>query len=670
MGLPVRSTRIWVYVISGTLAGVAGVVYTSRLGSAQNITGIGWELDAIAAVVIGGTLLTGGSGFLLGSVIGALVLGPHERPDHPRRWHPARDDDDHHRRDPLRVRPPPARDQGTAAMSADDRYVVGVDFGTLSGRAVVVRVSDGAELGTAVHDYEHGVMDRALRRDRVPRCRPTGRCRYPTTTARCSGTRCPRRWQRRASTRTASSASRPTSPPRRRCPVPPTARRCARVDDFHDRPHAYVKLWKHHAAQAQADRINALAAERDEPWLPRYGGFISSEWEYAKALQLLDEDPEIYDRMDHWVEAADWIVWQLCGAYVRNACTAGYKGILQDGSYPSEEFEAALNPRFDGFAATKLDHPIGQLGDRAGGLTAEAARWTGLPEGIAVAVGNVDAHVTAPAAQAVEPGQMLAIMGTSTCHVMNHDRLVEVPGMCGVVDGGIVAGSSATRPASRASATSSPGTSTTRCPAATSRRPHAAGESVHQHLTDLAFAEPAGAHGLVALDWLNGNRSVLVDTSLSGLVRRPDPRHPGRAGVPRAARGHRVRHPHDRRDVRAVGRARARVRRRRRPAQEPAAHADVLRRAAHADLDDRLGAGSGTRLGDPRRRRRRRVPRRAKPRARRWVASSVARTTPTRRGADVYDRLYAEYALLHDYFGRGANDVMKRLKAMRREVVA
>ncbi len=176
------------------------------------------------------------------------------------------------------------------------------------------------------------------------------------------------------------------------------------LPEFRDRPHAYVKLWKHHAAQPQADRINAVAAERGEPWLPRYGGFISSEWEYAKALQLLEEDPEIYERMDHWVEAADWIVWQLCGEYVRNACTAGYKGIWQDGAYPSPDFEEALNPDFAGFAKSKLDHRIGALGDRAGGLTAQAAAWTGLPAGIAVAVGNVDAHVTAPAARAIEAG--------------------------------------------------------------------------------------------------------------------------------------------------------------------------------------------------------------------------------------------------------------------------
>lgn len=75
MGLSVHRTKMFVYVVSGSLAGIASVVYTSRLGIGQNITGIGWELDAIAATVIGGTLLTGGAGFVLGSVVGALVLG-------------------------------------------------------------------------------------------------------------------------------------------------------------------------------------------------------------------------------------------------------------------------------------------------------------------------------------------------------------------------------------------------------------------------------------------------------------------------------------------------------------------------------------------------------------------------------------------------------------------
>ncbi len=117
------------------------------------------------------------------------------------------------------------------------------------------------------------------------------------------------------------------------------------------------------------------------------------------------------------------------------------QGHLQDGDYPTADFLGELAPGFEGFVDGQARHRIGQLGERAGRLTAEAAAWTGLPEGIAVAVGNVDAHVTAPAAQATGPGQMVAIMGTSTCHVMSADVLAEVPGMCGVVDGGIVAGS-------------------------------------------------------------------------------------------------------------------------------------------------------------------------------------------------------------------------------------
>jgi L-ribulokinase len=243
------------------------------------------------------------------------------------------------------------------------------------------------------------------------------------------------------------------------------------LPEFRERPHAYVKLWRHHAAQPHADRINALAEERREPWLARYGGMISSEWEFAKGLQLLEEDPEIYARMARWVEAADWIVWQLTGTYVRNACTAGYKGILQDGSYPSRDFLAALNPDFADFVETKLDQPIGQLGTAAGTLSEQAAEWTGLPAGIPVAVGNVDAHVTAAAGNALAPGQMVAIMGTSTCHVMNGAELHEVPGMCGVVEGGIVRGSGDTRRGRAASATSSATSSRRRSPRRTPSAP-------------------------------------------------------------------------------------------------------------------------------------------------------------------------------------------------------
>ncbi|MER6285231.1 ribulokinase, partial [Streptomyces sviceus] len=372
----------------------------------------------------------------------------------------------------------------------EEPCVVGVDFGTLSGRAVVVRVRDGEELASAEHVYPHAVLDRELP----------------------DGTRLPPDWALQVPSdyidvlRTAvpEALARASVAPEQvigigtdftACTVLPVladGTPLCELPEYTARPHAYVKLWRHHAAQGQADRINALAAETKEPWLQRYGGKISSEWEFAKALQVLEEDSEIYDHMERWVEAADWIVWRLCGTYVRNACTAGYKGQYQDGVYPSATHLGALHPDFAGFVTDKLDQPIGQLGEPAGTLTAEAAAWTGLPEGITVCVGNVDAHVTAPAAAAVEPGQMVAIMGTSTCHVMSSDQLGTVPGMCGVVDGGILPGLWGYEAGQSGVGDIFAWFVRTGFPAEYAEKAAAAGQTAHEYLTALAAGQKVG----------------------------------------------------------------------------------------------------------------------------------------------------------------------------------
>jgi len=397
------------------------------------------------------------------------------------------------------------------------KYTIGVDFGTLSGRAVVVRVDDGAELASAVHDYEHGVLTQSL---------PDGNLRLPVEWA----LQVPEDYRQVLKTAVPEAIRLAGIDPAdvigigtdftacTMIPVHADGTPLCETAAFAGRPHAYAKLWKHHSAQPQADRINALAADRKEPWLKRYGGLISSEWEFAKALQILDEDPEVYHAIDRWVEAADWIVWQLCGTYVRNACSAGYKGILQDGHYPTRDFLSALDPDFADFVDTKLRHQIGALGDAAGNLTEQAAAWTGLPVGLPVAVGNVDAHVTAAAADSLEPGQLLAIMGTSTCHVMNSDVLQEVPGMCGVVDGGIVTGYWGYE-AGQSGVGDIFGWFIDNCvPPAVHEQALARNISVHQLLTEQAAAQAIGQHGLVALDWHSGNRSVLVDHQLSGAI--------------------------------------------------------------------------------------------------------------------------------------------------------
>jgi L-ribulokinase len=398
-----------------------------------------------------------------------------------------------------------------------DKYVIGVDYGTLSGRSLLVRVSDGYEMASAVHEYSNAVLEDILPKTgkKLP---PDWALQVPSDYVDVLKKTVPAVLK--------SSGINPSdvigiSTDFTACTVLPVTvdgTPLCELAQFEENPHAYIKLWKHHSAQPHADRINQLAHSRDEKWISRYGGKISSEWEFAKALQVLEDSPEVYKEMRYWIEAADWIVWQLCGKYVRNICTAGYKGIYQDGEYPSSDYLAALNPEFKNFVKDKLEHTLGELGEKAGTLSKEAAGWTGLPEGIAVAVGNVDAHVTAAAANAVKPGQMVAIMGTSTCHVMVSDVLTEVPGMCGVVPGGIVAGKLGYEAGQSGVGDIFGWFANNFASGDYQARAKSSGVDIHTYLSNLSASQPVGAHGLVALDWQSGNRSTLVDHQLSGLI--------------------------------------------------------------------------------------------------------------------------------------------------------
>ena len=180
-------------------------------------------------------------------------------------------------------------------MSAQSpaRYVVGVDFGTLTARAVVVRVADGAEVGTAVHAYRHGVIDRQLPVSGEP-LPPDWALQDPqdyveSMAAAVRGAIEDAGIDRAQVIGIGTDFTACTMVPTLADGTP-----LSQLGEFKDRPHAYVKLWKHHAAQPEADRINELAARRAEPWLARYGGLISSEWEYAKGLELLAGDPDVY----------------------------------------------------------------------------------------------------------------------------------------------------------------------------------------------------------------------------------------------------------------------------------------------------------------------------------------------------------------------------------------
>ena len=546
------------------------------------------------------------------------------------------------------------------------QYTIGIDYGTLSGRAVVVRVADGAELGSASFDYPHGVIESNLPNSQT-RLPPEWALQHPQDYLEVLKQAVPAALKASGVDKNEVIGIGIDFTSCTILPVKTDGTPLCFLPEFASHPHAYVKLWKHHAAQPQANRINAIALERNEPWLKRYGGKISSEWMFAKALQILEEAPEIYAAADKMLEAADWLVWQLSGIETRNTCTAGYKAIYQNG-YPSADYLAALNPDFADFPS-KLGSSLAPLGARAGGLIPEVAAFMGLPAGIAVAVANVDAHVTTAAAKALQAGQMTLIMGTSTCHIMNGTTLEEVPGMCGVVDGGVSPGLFGYEAGQSGVGDIFGWFVKNAVPQSYHQQAQTENSSVHTVLEAIAAKQQPGEHGLVALDWWNGNRSTLVDTELSGLMlgmtlatRAPDMY---RALLESTAYGTRA-------IIEAFEQAGV-------PVTELVMAGGLTKNKLlmqiYADVTGRdlslATSSQGPALGSAIHAA---VAAGAYPNIYEAAAQMgkvhKAAYKPKPANTKIYDALYQEYKTLYDTFGRGANDAMKRLKKIRNTALA
>jgi L-ribulokinase len=533
------------------------------------------------------------------------------------------------------------------------RYTVGVDFGTESGRAVLIDCADGTELAAAVHVYASGVID-----ERLPV--PDGDVVLDPDWALQDPADYIRTFRETIPALLSDSGVDPAQVAGvgidfTACTMLPTladGTPLCELPELRREPHAWVKLWKHHAAQPEADRINEVAAQRGEQWLERYGGKISSEWFFAKALQILREAPAVYARAERLIEAADWVVWQLAGTETRSSCTAGYKAMWSkaDG-FPSDEYFAALDPAFAHVVDEKMSREIVSLGSRAGGLTEEAAAWTGLRAGTPVAVANVDAHVSAPAVRVTEAGTLVMIMGTSICHILLGARPAVVEGMCGMVEDGVVPGLYGFEAGQSAVG------DIFAWFAELVKTPHAELEQ------EAAKLQP-GQSGLLALDWWNGNRSVLVDADLRGLLvgmtLATKPAEIYRALIEATAFGTRV-------IVDAFESAEVAVdsivacgglpERNKLLMQ---IYADVLGReigvgastqapALGAAMFAAVAAGEHRSIADA---------------ASHMTRPSTEMFAPARDAQAVYEQLYAEYVRLHDLFGRGGDEVMRNIKRL------
>ena len=397
------------------------------------------------------------------------------------------------------------------------KYTIGIDFGTQSGRSVLVEVDTGREVAASVKMYPHGVMDEYLP-DGKTKLEPDWALQHPRDYLDVLVETIPAVLK---DTGVSADDVIGVGIDFTACTMIPIDRDGTPLcfyEQYKSNPHAYAKLWKHHAAQDEANRLNRIAVERDEEFLPRFGGKISSEWLFPKIWQTLNEAPDIYQRTAKFIEAADWIVLQLTGQEKRNSCAAGYKALWHKRKgYPSSDFFKALDPRLENVVNEKLSRDIYPIGAKAGEITEKAARLTGLAPGTAVAVGNVDAHVAVPAVGITDEGKMLMIIGTS-CHMLLGKEEKAVPGICGVVEDGIIPGYFGYEAGQSCVGDHFEWFVNNCVPVEYKQEAKDKGISLYKLLADKAGKLAVGESGLVALDWWNGNRSVLVDVDLTGVI--------------------------------------------------------------------------------------------------------------------------------------------------------
>ena len=554
------------------------------------------------------------------------------------------------------------------------RYSIGVDFGTESGRAVLVDVSDGQEIATAVYPYPHGVIDEKLP---IPGqdilLEPDWALQDPQDYIRTFQSTIPQVLRQSGVQAEEVIGVGIDFTACTMLPVRGDGTPLCDLPDFRKHPHAWVKLWKHHAAQPEADKINDTARKMSQPWLDRYGGKISSEWFFSKVLQILVEAPEVYAAADRLLEAADWVVWQLTGVETLNSCTAGYKAIWSKRQgFPDSAYFKALDPRLENVVDSKMSRLIRPIGDWAGGLTQQAATWTGLKPGTAVAIANVDAHVAVPAATVTQPGRMVMIMGTSICHMVLDEAEHTVPGMCGCVEDGIIPGMFGYEAGQSCVGDHFAWFVENCVPASYATEAQDRQVDLYQVVEEKAARLRPGEAGLLALDWWNGNRSVLVDVDLTGLLlgatlaTRPEEIY--RALIEATAYGTRV--IVDTFQQNGV------------PIHELVAcgglpekstlvmqiYADVTGREIKITASKQTPALGSAMFGAVA------AGQSAGGYDSIYAAAQIMAHLkeesykPIPENQVVYGKLYAEYLRLHDYFGRGGNDVMKTLKKIKAEV--
>lgn len=548
------------------------------------------------------------------------------------------------------------------------QYAIGLDFGTLSVRALLMDIKTGEEHAVSVFEYPHGVMETTL---------PSGEklpngfaLQHPQDymdglIAVIRGVMSQSQVKLEEVIGIGIDFTASTIFPVKADGIP-----LCMLEEFSHEPHAYVKLWKHHGGEAEATHIDNVIKERGEDWIALYGGKVSSEWMLPKVLETLNHAPNVYEAADRYMEAMDWITWMLTGVETRSVNGAGYKAFYNHQTgYPSKEFFTALDARMENYIEDKLDAPIRKLGQTAGYLTADMASKLGLLPGTPVGVPMIDAHCGVLGGGVTKPGEMMLVVGTSFCHHIMSEKDANVYGVCAQVKDGILPGYFAYEAGQSGGGDIYAWFTENLIPEKYEVEAREKGIGIHQLLCEKLNDYKVGQSGLLALDWFNGVRSPLADFNLNGLLLgmnlQTKPEDIYMALIEATGFGTRLIVEEFEKAGIAIDSI---VMSGGIPLKNPMLvqiYADILNREIRVCQTTQAGAVGAAILG---------------------VAAASSEVTgyhslvevtqklgkrgnkvykPQQDNIDAYNQLYSEYITLYEYFGKGANDVMKRLNGMR-----
>lgn len=398
------------------------------------------------------------------------------------------------------------------------RYVLGFDFGTLSCRGVALDLSNGQLVATAEHAYRSGVISGKMKHKSIPLKKewflqdPDDWIESMSIVSKCMLLEAGINSEQIAGIGTDFTSCT-------LLPVKKDGTPLCKIPEYRDRPNAWPKLWKHHGAQAQAERIERYAREHTT-WLKEYfGNSVSSEWAYPKMLQVLEEDPDIYEEADYFIEAVDWIVMKLTGVNSRTNGILGVNAFYIEGKgYPDKAFAKAFHPMFENVAETKLSGKILKIGDCAGYVTPEMSKVLGVSVHTAVAAGHSDGAVAGCGAGVTESGSMMLVMGTSTCHQLMYKEKHSFDGICSIAADGMIPGLFGYESGQPATGDIFAWFAENMVPYEYQKEAKKQKKSMLSYLGELAQNLRPGSGGLIALDWFNGNRSILSNYNLSGAI--------------------------------------------------------------------------------------------------------------------------------------------------------